>query len=547
MLARNPGISNLRYLPKWIKTQRISLIGFVAAACLFNMLAFQVPLLKYAFSVSNVNELDGLIQIVSLQVLQFCLLAMLLFLMSTISIFVTKLVAAVLLICNAVGLYFMMSYGMDIDRSMIANIFNTDIRETTGLLHIAIVPYVLFLGLLPALLVLLVGVRAPRRIWRFACAVGSIAVLILWIVSTSFTVLWYDKHASRMGSKILPWSYIVNTGRYFNRLAMENREQVLLPKAHFIAESSSKKDVVVLVIGEAARADRFSALGYARDTNVFTADQNLIAFPIGLSCSTNTISSAACILTHEGRSASSRTTFEPLPSYLKRQGISTILRTNNSGPPPMDVDLYQTTAEILAGCTAVDCPKQGYDAVLNWQLSGLISQTDSNRVFVTLHQTGSHGPAYYNKYPPEFEYFKPVCKTVQIAKCSDEELNNAYDNTIRYTDSLIADLITQLERMTDVNATLIYVSDHGQSLGENGYYLHGAPIAFAPIEQREIPFLVWMSDGFQQSRGLSAATILRDETFPHDFPFHSVMGAFGLRSDIYKPQFDIFNIGKGHF
>ena len=213
----------------------------------------------------------------------------------------------------------------------------------------------------------------------------------------------------------------------------------------------------------------------------------------------------------------------------------------------MDVDIYQTTAEILAGCTAVDCPKQGYDAVLNWQLSDLIRQTESNRVFVTLHQTGSHGPAYYNKYPPEFEYFKPVCKTVQIAKCSDEELNNAYDNTIRYTDSLIADLITQLERMTDVNATLIYVSDHGQSLGEDGYYLHGAPIAFAPIEQREIPFLVWMSDGFQQSRGLSAATILRDETFPHDFPFHSVMGAFGLRSDIYKPQFDIFNIGKGNF
>ena len=154
----------------------------------------------------------------------------------------------------------------------------------------------------------------------------------------------------------------------------------------------------------------------------------------------------------------------------------------------MDVDLYQTTAEILAGCTAVDCPKQGYDAVLNWQLSSLIRQTESNRVFVTLHQTGSHGPAYYNKYPPEFEYFKPVCKTVQIAKCSDEELNNAYDNTIRYTDSLIADLITQLERMTDVNATLIYVSDHGQSLGEDGYYLHGAPIAFAPKSNEKFHF-----------------------------------------------------------
>ena len=153
------------------------------------MTAFQVPLLKYALSVSNLNELDGFIQIISLQVLQFCLLAMLLFLMSAISVFVAKLVAAALLICNAVGLYFMISYGMDIDRSMIANIFNTDIRETTGLLHISIVPYVLFLGLLPALLILLVRVRAPRRIWRLVCAVGSIAVLVLWIVSTSFLSL----------------------------------------------------------------------------------------------------------------------------------------------------------------------------------------------------------------------------------------------------------------------------------------------------------------------------------------------------------------------
>jgi lipid A ethanolaminephosphotransferase len=522
-----------------------SLMSLVVIICVFNLIAFQAPLFRYAVMVSDLTEFDGVVQIISLQVLQFCLLAMLLLILSSISVFVMKFVAAVLMICNAVGLYFMVTYSIEIDRSMIANIFNTDSRETAELLHISIVPYVLFLGLIPALFIMLVGVRVPRRIWCLAGVVGSISVLVVWIMATSFTVLWYDKHASRMGSKILPWSYIVNTGRHFNRAAMDNRTQVLLPDAHFIAESFSSKDVVVLVIGEAARADRFSALGYVRDTNPFTADQNLAAFPIGLSCATNTISATACILTHEGRGASSRTIYEPLPSYLKRQGIATIFRSNNSGPPPVDVDLYQTTAEILADCSAADCPKRGYDEVLNWKLSERIEQMQSDRVFVTLHQTGSHGPAYYNKYPAEFEYFTPVCKTVQIAKCSDEELNNAYDNTIRYTDSLIADLISQLKQIKNVNAAVIYVADHGQSLGEDGYYLHGTPIAFAPKEQREVPFLVWMSEGFQQSRRLSNAAILRDETFPHDFPFHSVMGAFGLRSDIYKPQFDVFNTSKG--
>jgi len=156
-------------------------------------------------------------------------------------------------------------------------------------------------------------------------------------------------------------------------------------------------------------------------------------------------------------------------------------------------------------------------------------------------QTGSLGPAYYSKYPKEFEYFTPVCDTVQVSSCSQEALDNAYDNTIRYTDNLIADLIAQLDALSDVNAALIYVSDHGQSLGENGFYLHGAPTAIAPKAQREVQFFVWISEGFAQARDLTPQSILRQETHPHDSPFHSIMGAFGLRSEIYKPEFDIFS------
>ena len=535
----------MRRLFKWMMTTNFTLLGFVFFVCFFNLIAFQYPLLQFAIEVSDLTEVHGVIQIASLQVLQFCLLAMTLLLFSTVSVSLMKSTAAVLLICNAFGLYFMVTYGVEIDRSMVANIFNTDLRETAELLHVSMIPFILLLGFLPALMALLIGVRAPRRIWRLAYCGGTIVLLSLWIVATSFTVLWYDKHASRMGGKILPWSYIINTVRYFNREAMDNREQVLLPKAYFLTETPLKKEVVILVIGEAARADRFAALGYKRQTNPFTADQQLAAFPIGLSCATNTIASTACILTHEGSDASSRTTFEPLPSYLKRHGIMTIFRSNNSGPPPLDVDIYQTTAEILIGCKGADCPLSAYDSVLNWKLSELLTDTEADRVFVALHQSGSHGPAYYKKYPPNFEYFMPVCKTVQIAKCTQEELDNAYDNTIRYTDSLIADLISQLQELEDVNSTLIYVADHGQSLGEGGFYLHGAPIAIAPLEQKEVPFLVWMSEGFQQSRSLKNSEILRDITFPHDFPFHSVMGAFGMRSEIYKPQFDVFNFSNG--
>ena len=523
-------------------TRPVGLLSFTAAACLFTLVAFQAPLLSYALLFSDVNTPEGWVQILSLQVLQVCLIAALVCSLSTIALWLMKWVVALVFIVNAVALYFMLTYGIEIDRTMVGNILNTDRRETAELLHLSLVPYVLFLGIVPALLVLKVKVRGPARIWRLAFAVGAIGLLAAWIALTSFTMLWYDRHASRMGSKILPWSYIVNVARHFNRVAMNNREQVLLPDAQFITAPTARKDVVVLVIGEAARADRFSALGYARETNPFTDSYNLAVFPAGLACSTNTISSTACILTHEGRDALARTVFEPLPNYLKRHGIATIFRSNNSGPPPIDVDLYQNRADILENCASEFCPEGGSDALLNWQLGDLIKQTEGARVFVTLHQTGSHGPAYYSKYPKEFEHFTPVCETVQVSRCSQEALDNAYDNTIRYTDSLIADLIAQLDALNDINAALIYVSDHGQSLGEDGFYLHGAPNAIAPKAQREVPFLVWMSEGFAEARGLTAQAILRPETHPHDFPFHSVMGAFGLRSEIYKPEFDIFTL-----
>ena len=186
------------------------------------------------------------------------------------------------------------------------------------------------------------------------------------------------------------------------------------------------------------------------------------------------------------------------------------------------------------------CPAPGFDEVLNWELGNVLNASASDRIFVVLHQTDSHGPAYYSKYPEGFAQFTPECPTVLVDNCSQDELFNSYDNTIRYTDFLLNDLITQLDTV-DAYVAMIYVSDHDQSLGEGGFYLHGAPNAVAPAEQREIPFLVWMSQGFKDSRCLSEADIIPAETFPHDFPFHSVMGFFGMRSDIYKPQYDIFN------
>lgn len=518
----------------------LPLFWFVLAIDLVNLALFQKPLLAYALQNLDLADTQGMVQMASIEIVQIGLYAFIMFLLAALSVRLMKVVAALLFIGNAMALYFMLSYTVELDRSMIANILDTTPNESFAFISTGMVLYVVFLGLLPAALLMLVPVRKPKWQWRAAFPVATILTLAGFLFATSTTWLWYDKHAPRMGSKVLPWSYVVNVGRHFNYLALANRTQINLPPATFTPATPARKQIVVLVIGESARADNFSLYGYGRDTNPFTSKLGMVALPMGTSCATNTIAATACILTPEGRNASSRTTFEPLPNYLTRQGIETFYRTNNNGVPPIKVDHYATAGDIKAEC-GTDCPEARDDIILNWHLKERLQASDSNRIFVTLHPWGSHGPSYWDNYPPEFAHFKPECKTVEVAKCSHEELVNAYDNTIRYMDYILADLITQLKAIDNADVAMIYLSDHGQSLGENGVYLHGLPKAIAPEVQRHVPFLVWMSDSFKASRGLTDADIIPDKTYADDFPFHSIMGAFGMTSDIYKPEYDIFH------
>lgn len=516
-----------------------SLYGFAVAIALGHLVLFQMPLIGYAMSVSDAG-LNSAINFGSLQILQIGLMTSFILLISFFSITAAKVVASLFFMTNAVALYFMRSYGVELDLTMIMNILTTDVRQTLDLWHWHLSVYFALLGVLPSILIWKSRIRRPRWYMPLLASVLVFASLLGFLFATAFTWLWYDAHGTRLGARILPWSYVVNTGRYYNKQAMHNREQVLLPDATFLAAEPAGKDIVVLVIGEAARADNYAYYGYGRDTNPFTRDKGLIIFPVGESCATYTIGAMACVNTHEGRAAPSRTSFEPLISYMTRSGIETINRTNSGGVPPFQADVNERGSAVVADCTGADCPDGYLDGALNWKLAETLMATDAHRILVTLHQTGSHGPRYSTKYPPEFEEFTPVCKTVQVAECTREELYNAYDNTIRYNDYLLADLITQLETIPDANIVMIYVSDHGQSLGEGGMYLHGVPPAVAPEVQRRVPFFVWMSDSFKASRGLTDAGIVPDVTYPHDFPFHSVMGAFGMRSDIYKPEYDIF-------
>ena len=207
-----------------------------------------------------------------------------------------------------------------------------------------------------------------------------------------------------------------------------------------------------------------------------------------------------------------------LPNYLFRNGVDVIWRTTNWGQPPLHIDKFEEIG--------------GYDENLLADLKETIEESGKDRVLVILHTSTSHGPSYGKKYPPEFELFTPVCNTVEMSKCPRDELMNAYDNSIVYTDFLIHKVITELKGMTEWRCGMIYVSDHGESLGENNLYMHGVPMSVAPAEQYEIPFIVWTSDNSVRE---SPETELSQYNV-----FHSVLDFLGVESPVYDGAKSVF-------
>jgi lipid A ethanolaminephosphotransferase len=162
-------------------------------------------------------------------------------------------------------------------------------------------------------------------------------------------------------------------------------------------------------------------------------------------------------------------------------------------------------------------------------------------MFIILHQKGSHGPSYYKRSPKNFKLFLPECTKDNVQDCDQQSIINAYDNTIVYTDYVLAKLIDLL-KVQQYSTAMLYVSDHGESLGENNIYLHGLPYAFAPRQQTHVPMIFWASDRFLLEKSIEPAKLAQTSSgrFSHDNLFHSVLGLFHVTTEIYRPELDLF-------
>lgn len=501
----------------------LSLKSFVLILSSLNFLLFYYGFFRFVFTNLDYTTFSGILLIISLLVLVILANAFAFFLILFLLRFVGKIILAISFIISAIATYFVNTYNIIVDESMIGNVLNTNYEESSAYFSWKMIFYLIFFGIIPAIFIFKTKIIYPS-VKKFFTHLGVSLLLILLLVGINAkSVLWIDDNSKYLGGLAMPWAYSVNISLFYIHQYQENRQEILLPDATI---SNDEKSVVVLVIGESARSQNFSLYGYAKNTNpLLSKTENVFHFP-AQSCATYTTAGVKCILEH----ADTGDLYEILPNYLHRNDVEVIWRTTNSGEPPIHIEKYQNSDYLREKCQGEGCH---YDEILLAGLKEEILASPKPKVLVILHTSTSHGPTYYKKYPADFEVFKPVCTSVELAKCTQEELINAYDNTIVYTDYMLHKVIETLKELPEYKSAMLYVSDHGESLGEkNLYYMHGLPMSLAPKEQYEIPFIIWKSSNSNPIKPL--------KTLSQHYVFHSVLNFLSVQSPVYNSEMSVF-------
>lgn len=501
---------------------KIKLSYFALLISFINLILYHLPFYEFVCNNINLKSLSGILLLVSLTVLAIFLNAFVFY----IGLFLLRAIGKWILILffnmNAIALYFINTYSVIIDRSMIGNVLNTNFEESSSFFSFTLILYLIFLGIIPSILLFKVRYVRPT-IKKFLVHTSLTLVFLLSLAYANATNwLWIDKNSKTLGAIVMPWSYVVNTCRFYHKKYKENEKQILLPDATI---KNDEKSIAVIVIGESARSQNFSLYGYEKNTNPLLSKIENVRHFQAESCATYTTAGVKCILEHENTSK----LYEILPNYLYRNNVEVIWRTTNWGEPKVNIKNFLSRTELRKQCKGTECE---YDGVLLNNLKEQILASDKNKILIVLHTSTSHGPTYYKKYPERFSTFTPECKNVELALCTQEELINSYDNTIVYTDYLLASLIEELKQLKEYKSSMMFVSDHGESLGENNLYMHGLPKSIAPEEQFDIPFIVWTSEN---SVGIKDKKVLEQHHV-----FHSVLDFLDIDSPVYDEDMSIF-------
>jgi len=510
----------------------------------------------WAHLIDRISIKENPFLLLSFFIIVFMLINVLLTLLSFKSIF--KAVTILLLLTSASAAYFMDNYAVMIDKDMIRNILATDMHEAKELFSFRLFITILLLGIIPSWLVFKAKINyQPFVKGLFQKTLISLACIGI-IVATLYTnyqeLSFFGRNNRELRHLINPVNYISSIKSIINQ-RFKDRNIIVEPieddASKIITGNQKKKpSLVILVLGETARAMNFSLNGYQRNTNPRLAQQDIINFKDVSSCGTATAVSVPCMFSKFSRvdfSHSKGKQYENLLDVAQHAGYQVLWRDNNTG---CQGSCERVDYEDLAHKELAEFCKDGncVDDILLHGLQDIINEksvTNQNGDrLIILHQKGNHGPTYHLRYPKEFEVFKPACKTNQLRSCSREEIVNAYDNAILYSDSFISNTIDFLKKNTEkYDTAMVYISDHGESLGENNLYLHGLPYIIAPEQQKKVPFIVWLSKDYQQTYSMDKSCIAQKSAtkLSHDNLFSSMLGLLAIQTQVHDASLDIFS------
>ncbi|MEZ8355792.1 phosphoethanolamine transferase [Vibrio splendidus] len=527
----------------------INKLPFVLAV--YYLLVINLPISRELFNILSASQAESIGFIISIP---FFFLAAFNFIFQVFNwpIF-AKAFFILLLLTSSLVSYSMFNYGIFVDYGMIENVFETNSGEAASYLSSYSILWFVLMGGVPSLLLLFTDLE--RESWRDFAIWKSIGLLSSLIVIAIIAGLFYKDYASigrnnsHLKKMIIPTEYVASTAKYINNTYIKEpipyQEIGLDAQLKPEAKQAEKPTLLVFVLGETARVYNYQYYGYEKETNAHTKPYSPIFFSDVQSCGTATAVSVPCMFSNMNRSNYDRDKAynqDNVVDIMNRAGIHSIWREHDGGDKAVAHRIKEMT--LVAKDSDPLCNKDVcYDTAMleNFEQDTQDLKQDS---IIFYHISGSHGPTYFERYPDEHKKFVPDCPRSDIENCTKEQVVNTYDNTILYTDFFLSQAIQKLEKLTDkYNVALMYISDHGESLGENGVYLHGMPYSLAPKEQTHVPMIMWMSDGFAEQKGINQTCLRKagkEQSFSQDNLFDSLLGLMDVQTKEYRENQDIF-------
>lgn len=463
-----------------------------------------------------------------------------------------KPILTVLLIATAGASFYMDKYTVFFDPDMVRNVLRTDVKEASELFSLGLAIHMLLYAVLPAIVVWWLHIQR-RQSWLRAAMVRLLYLIAAIVLTAGSIFVVFQDFSSLMRNHkevrylITPSNYLYSLTRVLSKdSAHADKAIIPINTDAKLAAGWGKRDkplLFIMVVGETTRAANWGLNGYTHQTTPELSKLDVMNFSNVTSCGTNTEVSVPCMFSPYGRHNYDQDAIQQHQSLLHildHVGIKTIWRDNQAGCKHVCDGLEEQrldNSKDLELCAGDRC----LDEIMLKDLGAEIKKANNGNLFIVLHQLGNHGPAYYRRYPDSLRKFTPTCDTPDLSKCTREQIVNSYDNAVLYTDYFVAKTIAFLKQQTTYDTALWYMSDHGESLGENGIYLHGMPYSIAPKEQTHVPMVLWMSQNFTSDFGLNRDCLAKktSDALSQDYLFSSILGMLQIHSRYYDPAYDL--------